>query len=103
MDEHVLPTDIARAIASLRRRAVGVCKVCGKSFEGIKQRKYCSAACRQRAHAMRSGIAPGKSGKVPPLVARLDATRAAIMRGRRFEIDSAELIRDSRKERSGEL
>jgi hypothetical protein len=103
MDEHVLPADVARAIAAMRGRVVKACKVCGKTFEGLKVRRYCSAACRQRAHARRRGVVPRNSGDVPPLVARLDATREAIMHGRRFDIDSAQLIRESRKERFDEL
>ena len=72
-------------------------------FEGLKQRKYCSGACRQRAHVWRSGRASKSTARIPPVVARLDATRVAIARGRHFDIDSAQLIRESRKERSAEL
>lgn len=41
---------------------------------------------------------PTGAGEVPPLVARLDATRAAIARGRTFE-DSVAVIRAARDER----
>lgn len=103
MDESVLPTQVARAIAAQRRRIHGACAACGNGFEGLKQRKYCSAACRQRAHTWRTGRRAKSMAEIPALVARLDATRAAIMRGRSFDTDSAELIRESRKQRSAEL
>jgi hypothetical protein len=70
---------------------------------GLKQRQYCSAACRQRAHVLRSGKKRMSPDEIPALVQRLDATRAAIGRGRHFDVDSAELIRQSREERSAEL
>jgi hypothetical protein len=39
-------------------------------------------------------------GHVPTVadLARLDAARAAIMRGRRFQIDSADLLHEARRE-----
>lgn len=90
-----------------RRRISHACEACGNLFEGLVHSRFCSAACRLRAHRDRQR---GKSAKpsppesemgpgLPPLVARLDATCAAISRGRVFE-DSTKAIRAERDART---
>lgn len=33
-----------------RRRYQKACEMCGKAFTGLAQARFCSGACRQRAH-----------------------------------------------------
>ena len=98
--------DLARKRAAGRRRLSHVCGVCGKPFEGLARARFCSPTCRLRAHRARRQTDRSKqpalaapAAEIPPLVARLDATCAAISRGRTFE-DSADVIRASREERA---
>lgn len=46
--------EVARRVAAeyaARRQIVEhTCEVCGKSFRGTTRARYCSSACRQRAH-----------------------------------------------------
>jgi len=46
----------ARLRAARRRRTVRQCDVCGTSFEGIVQRRYCSDACRVKAARLRAAV-----------------------------------------------
>lgn len=99
MDKRILPPDLARAIAACRRRIKHTCRICSADFEGLKQRQYCSAACRQRAHYMRNERKRherAKGSEVPALVERLNRTRAAIMHGRHFDVDSVQLLDEVR-------
>jgi hypothetical protein len=43
---------LGRYMAQSRRIVPGVCEVCGKSFEGTTKRRFCSNACRVKAHRM---------------------------------------------------
>jgi predicted nucleic acid-binding Zn ribbon protein len=45
--------EAARQLASQRRQVVGKCTVCGQPFTGTTKRRYCSEACRVRAHYWR--------------------------------------------------
>jgi len=117
MDEREVASAAARRSAKMRQRVSSQCAVCGASIEGVRQRKYCSNTCGVRAlrrrkragqratHAPRVGAHDEgtESTAVPLLVARLNATRAAIMRGRRFDVDSVSLIRNDRDGRMDEL
>jgi len=91
---------IGRKLAALRRRVTKHCEVCGKEFTGIVTRRYCGNACR--LHASRQRRSEHASERIPALVARLDATREAISKGRIFS-NSVDLIDDLRNERMAEL
>lgn len=86
---------------ALMRRVVGhVCAECGEAFTGIKRARYCSRVCANRAYRSRwraSEPSP-EATKAPDLIELLDATRAAISRGRVFE-DSTPVIRAAREGR----
>jgi len=43
----------ARLLAKLRRPKKGRCPICGRTFETIGPRKYCSEACRHKAYYRR--------------------------------------------------
>jgi excisionase family DNA binding protein len=61
---------------------------------------------QRRSEAEHAGAQepPAGDNAVPPLVARLDATRAAIMRGRPpFDDSTADILRDARDERDATL
>jgi hypothetical protein len=45
----IVPSEIARAIAAQRQTVTSACLVCGSEVVGLKTRRYCSNACRQRA------------------------------------------------------
>ena len=51
-DEEILSA-AGRLRAAKRRRVAKTCLVCGTPFEGVAQRRYCSAACRVRASRQR--------------------------------------------------
>lgn len=54
MDEPPLSkTEIARALAAMRRRVTVACAICGKTVEGAAHRKYCSDSCRVIAYQRR--------------------------------------------------
>ena len=53
MDERALRSELGRALAALRRRVEQTCRVCKKSYAGAAHKRYCSAACRQRAYRER--------------------------------------------------
>lgn len=105
--EPMSTTEIARALAARRRRVESVCTTCGTPITGTGRRRYCSRTCEIRAYRARkrSGEAmpeaqaasEAQPAAVSPLVARLDATAAAIGRGRVFE-DSTPAIRAAREE-----
>lgn len=60
-----------RLRAAKRRRVAKICPVCGTPFEGVAQRRYCSAACRVRASRGREDEAMAKKiGVAPASVAR---------------------------------
>lgn len=117
---HDYLSSIGKRGAAGRRTKPGVCAVCGTPFAGLNRRQYCSASCRLKASRERrqgterpmpghrvSVLEPAspsetKPEAIPPLVAHLDATRAAISRGRVFE-DSAEVIRQARAERDAAI
>ena len=44
----------ASELAGMRKTVTHECAICGDEFEGIKQAKYCSNACRQKAKYQRS-------------------------------------------------
>jgi len=94
-----------------------VCETCGAPVEGTKRRRYCSDLCRVRAFRQREGkrsmnaakprVAtrpPGQEAGEPTRLtaaslAHLREVRAAVMRGRHFTLDAANLIREAREER----
>jgi hypothetical protein len=53
MDERALRSELGRALAALRRRVAQTCPVCRKRYAGAAHKRYCSAACRQRAYRER--------------------------------------------------
>lgn len=105
--EPLTTTEMARALAARRRRVESACVVCGTPITGTARRRYCSRTCEIRAYrarkrsgeAMPEAQAASKAqpAEVSPLVARLDATAAAIARGRVFE-DSTPVIRADREQ-----
>jgi hypothetical protein len=102
--EELKPADHARALAARRRRVERECPVCGRRFTGTTRRRYCSPSCSVKAYRQRGErlVLPiPDPANLPPLIARLDATRAAISRGRIFE-DSATVIREANEERDAE-
>ncbi len=44
------PSDIARALAGLRREKARTCPVCGRPFTAKGPATYCSRECRQSAY-----------------------------------------------------
>ena len=46
----IVPAEIARAIAAQRETVTSSCQVCSSTIVGLKTRRYCSSACRQRAY-----------------------------------------------------
>ena len=44
------PSELGRGLNALRRKEQKVCAHCGKTFEGIRQAKYCSPACGTDAY-----------------------------------------------------
>ncbi|MGH2561355.1 MAG: hypothetical protein ACRDJH_20005 [Thermomicrobiales bacterium] len=52
--------EAARLRAARRLRTVKQCEVCGASFEGIRQRRYCSDRCRVAASRLRQRIQEGE-------------------------------------------
>ena len=42
-------SEAGRNLVALRRRTEGVCELCGRTFQGIVLRRFCSPACRQKA------------------------------------------------------
>jgi hypothetical protein len=53
MDERATRSELGRALAALRRRVEQTCPVCKKPYAGAAHKRYCSAACRQRAYRER--------------------------------------------------
>ena len=49
--------EAARVLAAKRQRKALTCPVCGKSFEGLGRRTYCSRACRAKAYTQRKRTA----------------------------------------------
>lgn len=47
-------TKAARALAAQRHRVEGKCEVCGRTFEGMKHRRYCRPACSAKAYRLRN-------------------------------------------------
>jgi hypothetical protein len=43
-------SELGRSLNALRRKEQKVCARCGKTFEGIRQAKYCSPACGTGAY-----------------------------------------------------
>lgn len=102
LDEHEIARIAAQRSAAMRRRMSKVCEVCGRSFTGISQRRYCTAACRLRASSQRRlalASLPSEE-QVSPLIARLDALRA---QSRPYLGTAADLINEAREERMEHL
>jgi hypothetical protein len=53
MMAELTPQEMGRYLAGLRRQVRKQCIVCGRTFTGVAQRKYCSHACTQRAYYRR--------------------------------------------------
>lgn len=99
--------ELARQYAAQRRRIASTCAVCGKSIEGLVTRTYCGQSCRTTAYRRRQrgrsiagarGDAAGASASD-----RLARVRESIMRGRVFDDDSTELLRQAREDRTADL
>lgn len=114
----------ARLRAARRRRTARQCDVCGTSFEGIAQRRYCSDACRVRAARVREAVSTEDTRGVPqplhratpheaerPLTPRdthesaleyLSRVRAWLSTDATHD-DSTQMLREVRAERDSEL
>jgi hypothetical protein len=94
-EEEIL-SEAARIRAGRRRRLVKRCEVCGESFEGIAQRRYCSDRCRMRA-ARRQATAPTAEIEriVVPAPREGESIRAFFMRTRAEDIARGEIDGDS--------
>lgn len=53
MNEHDILHEAARLQAARRRRVTRTCDVCGKMYEGLVHRRYCSDRCRVEASRQR--------------------------------------------------
>lgn len=73
-DEEILSA-AGRLRAAKRRRVANTCPVCGTPFEGVVQRRYCSAACRVRASRGREDGAMAKEWAEEIEIATASATR----------------------------
>lgn len=51
-------TEAARLLAARRTRKQLTCRYCGKAFETISTRRYCSPSCRQMAYIRRKRQTP---------------------------------------------
>jgi len=111
---------IGRESAARRRVVAGNCMICGAEIRGLATRRYCSAACRVKAHRERqehlvkteaakqsgqSQQAPERESAPPPRDRRV--TRAAVAAflerrdaiiGNRVFADSTEVLRANRNE-----
>jgi len=54
-------TEAARLLAAQRRKATGLCPVCGREFEGLPRRRVCSHLCQMRHWRAKKKVA-GKEG-----------------------------------------
>lgn len=112
--ESAMLREMGRTFAARRRTVVSTCASCGKPIEGITLRRYCSAACRTRAHRLRKeraahGEPPTEStAPLPPgsptgiqaaAVARLLELRDAIIQDRTFR-DPSRILREQREART---
>jgi hypothetical protein len=95
-----------------------ICETCGTPIAGTKRRRYCSDLCRVRAFRLREGkkrmnAAKPRAVTRPPRqeageptrltgasLAHLREVREAVMRGRRYTLDAANIIREAREERA---
>ena len=105
--------EAARALAARRQAKERYCAVCGRPFRSIGRGVYCGLTCKQRAYRQRrrqrqrgedtdhvnADARPDRADKVldEDIVERLNRTRAAIMRGRRFADDSTDILRRERE------
>jgi hypothetical protein len=53
VEQQASRSDLGRALAALRRQVTQTCPVCKRPYEGAAHKRYCSAACRQRAYRER--------------------------------------------------
>ena len=53
MTNHLSSSDLARALSARRPKIKGTCVRCGKSFEGLRTRQYCSNTCAAAAYRER--------------------------------------------------
>ena len=58
MNEDTTRSEVGRALAALRRRVTQTCPVCRRQYAGAAHKRYCSAACRQRAYRERHADQP---------------------------------------------
>ena len=67
--------EAARAMAASREVVTQRCRICGKEFQGIKRRKYCSPECRIRSsnqlrRSKSISLIPKLSAAFPSLIER---------------------------------
>lgn len=48
--DKISASNAARALGAQRRKVKGTCAQCGKPFEGVRTRQYCSGACVAAAY-----------------------------------------------------
>jgi len=59
----VKSTNAGRELALLRKRVTKTCQVCGTRIIALKQAKYCSNRCRQRAKYQRQKVGDVENAK----------------------------------------
>lgn len=57
-------TNAGKKLASFRKRVEKTCQVCGAEITLLKQAKYCSNRCRQRAKYQRQKVGTVESAKM---------------------------------------
>ena len=55
-------TEAGRLLASLRPVGKRVCPVCGKTFDGVGRRRYCSRSCKLHAQYKRRSPEASRRG-----------------------------------------
>lgn len=46
-------SEAARALSALRQKGPRTCTVCGSTFEGFSNQRYCGNSCQQKAYRQR--------------------------------------------------
>jgi hypothetical protein len=90
--EEGILSEAARIRASRRRRFVKHCEVCGKPFEGIVQRRFCSDRCRMRAARGRASAPTAEiESVVLPVPREGESFRDFIVRTRAEDVARGEI------------
>ena len=96
VNDEATATGAARTLATRRAQITGTCLVCGNAIQGTRGRRYCGNRCAARAYRERRD-----KGRITPESAEsLGRIRELVMRGRRFNDDSTEILREAREGRA---